>query len=202
MNRIAFIFVLSSFCLLTNFASSQNLDSQIDKLYQVNNNEPGFSIAVFKGNEIILEKQYGSSNLDYNIPVTSETVFDIGSIAKQFTAGAILLLEHQGKLSIEEPAYKYIENFPRYKKGNPTIGQLLNQTSGIKEVDPYLEVCDINWRDYIRPAMLINIITNIDKLNFTPGEYFYYTNANYILLASIIEKASGMSYEDYLKKHF
>ncbi|WBX73002.1 serine hydrolase [Tenacibaculum pacificus] len=201
MNKIAFIFVLLSFCLLTNFASSQNLDSEIDKLYQVNNNEPGFSVAVFKGDKITIEKQYGSSNLDYNIPVTKETVFDIGSIAKQFTAGAILLLENQGKLSIKDPAYKYIKNLPRYKKGNPTIEHLLNQTSGIKEVDPYLEVCDINWRDYIKSSMLVNIITNIDKLNFEPGEYFYYTNANYILLASIIEIASGMSYEDYLQKN-
>lgn len=201
MNRITFTFNLLSFFILTNFASSQNLDSQIDKLYQVNNNEPGFSVAVFKGDEITFEKQYGSANLDYNIPITSETVFDIGSIAKQFTAAAILLLEHQGKLSITDPAYKYIDNLPRYKKGNPTIEQLLNQTSGIKEVDPYLEVCDIHWNDYIRHSMLINIITNIDELNFAPGEYFYYSNANYILLASIVENASGMSFEDYLQEN-
>ena len=199
MNRIAFIFILSSFCLATNSASSQDLDSQIDKLYQVNTNEPGFSIAVYKGDKIIVEKQYGSSHLDYNIPVTNETVFDIGSIAKQFTAAAILLLENQGKLSIKDPAYKYIDNLPRYKKGNPTIEQLLNQTSGIKEVDPYLEICDIHWMDYIRQSMLVNIITNIEELHFTPGEYFYYSNANYVLLASIVEKASGMSFEDYLQ---
>ncbi|QNM85092.1 beta-lactamase family protein [Polaribacter pectinis] len=198
MNKTPFIIL---FLLLSNILVSQNLDAEIDKLYQVKNNEPGFSVAVFKGDKIIVEKQYGSSNLDYDIPVTNKTVFDIGSIAKQFTATAILLLEHQEKLSIKDLANKYIENLPRYKKGNPTIEHLLNQTSGIKEVDPYLEVCDINWRDYIKPAMVTNIITNIDELNFSPGEYFYYTNANYILLASIIEKASGMSYEDYLQKN-
>jgi len=91
---------LLSFCCLTYFASSQNLDSEIDKLYQVKNNKPGFSVAVFKGDKIIVEKQYGISNLDSIILVTKETVFDIGSIAKQFTAGAILLPENQGKLSI------------------------------------------------------------------------------------------------------
>jgi len=201
MKRITFIITLLSFCCLTNVASSQNFDSEIDSLYQVKNNEPGFSVAVFKGDKITTEKQYGISNLDYMIPVTKETVFDIGSIAKQFTAGAILLLENQGKLSIRDPAYKYIDNLPRYKKGDPTIEQFLNQTSGIKEVDPYLEVCDINWRDYIKSSMLVNIIINIDELNFSPGDYFYYTNANYILLAYIIEKASGMLYEDYLQKN-
>ncbi|WP_111708714.1 serine hydrolase domain-containing protein [Lutibacter citreus] len=201
MNKTAFIFTLISFCLLTNFVNSQNLDAEIDKLYKVNNNEPGFSVAVFKGDKIIVEKQYGNANLDYSIPITSETVFDIGSIAKQFTSAAILLLEEEGKLSIKDPAYKYIENLPRYKKGNPTIEHLLNQTSGIKEIDPYLEVCDIHWRDYIRHSMLVNIITNIEELNFTPGDYFYYSNANYILLASIVEKASGMSFENYLQDH-
>ncbi len=201
MNKTAFTLVLLTFYLLTNLVSSQNLNSKIDRLYQVNDNEPGFSISVFKGDKIITEKQYGIANLNYNIPITGETVFDIGSIAKQFTAAAILLLEEKGKLSIKEPAYKYLKNLPRYKKGDPTIEQLLNQTSGIKEVDPFLEVCDIHWRDYITPAILINIITNINELNFTPGEYFYYTNANYILLASIIEKASGTPYEDYLQEN-
>ncbi|MCG8328850.1 MAG: beta-lactamase family protein [Chitinophagales bacterium] len=201
MTKSRFVFFFLSIVLIPDAVISQNLETQIDKLYQVTENSPGFSIAIFKNNEIILEKQYGNAHLDYNVPITKETVFDIGSIGKQFTAAAILLLEHQGKLSIKDPAYKYIENLPQYKKGNPTIEHLLNQTSGIKEVDNYLEVGDIHFRDYIRPTMLINIITNINELYFKPGEYFYYTNANYILLASIIEKASGLSYDDYLKQN-
>ena len=59
---------------------------------------------------------------------------------------------------------------------------------------------DIHWQDYIKSSMLLNIIVIIDELNFSPGDYFYYTNTNYILLASVIEKASGMSYEDYLQE--
>ncbi len=200
MNRIAFIFVLLSFSLLTNFASSQNLNSEIDKLYQVNDNEPGFSIAVFKGDKIILEKQYGIANLDYNVPISNETVFDIASIGKQFTAAAILLLEEEGKLSIKDPAYEYIENLPRYKKGNPTIENLLNQTSGIKEVDPYLDVLDLRFSEYLTQSQMINIITNIKELKFKPGEYFHYTNANYILLANIIENVSGKSFADFIQE--
>ncbi|CDF79476.1 beta-lactamase [Formosa agariphila KMM 3901] len=169
MCRIPFSLVLVLFCLQTHVAHTQNLEAEIDKLYQVDNNSPGFSVAVYQGDKISFEKQYGNANLGYNIPITRETVFDIGSIGKQFTAAAILLLEAEGKLAINEPAYTYIENLPRYKKGNPTIEHLLNQTSGIKEVDSYLEVCDIHWRDYIRPSMLTHIITNIETLNFTPG---------------------------------
>lgn len=181
--------------------SSQNLESEIDKLYEVKKSEPGFSVAVFKTNEILFEKQYGEANLDYNIPISSETVFDIGSIAKQFTAAAILILEQEGKLSIKDPAYKYIDNLPRYEKGNPTIEHLLNQTSGIKEVDPYWDAIDLYYRDFISQSQVINIITKVNALRFAPGEHFYYTNANYILLASIIEKVSGQPFSDYLQQN-
>jgi len=200
MNRIVFNSVVLSFCLLINFAVSQDVSSEIDKLYQVNDNEPGFSIVVIKGDEIIFEKQYGIANLDYNVPINTETVFDVASIGKQFTAAAILLLEEEGKLSIKDPAYKYIENLPRYKKGNPTIENLLNQTSGIKEVDPYLDVLDIRWYDYLSQSQMINIITKIKELKFKPGEYFHYTNANYILLAHIIESVSGKPFSDFMQE--
>tara|TARA_R110000868_G_C10894730_1_gene763865 strand:- start:93 stop:1751 length:1659 start_codon:yes stop_codon:yes gene_type:complete len=198
MNRIVFILKMFSFCLLTNFASSQNLESEIDKLYEVEENEPGFSIAIIKGDTIIFEKQYGIANLDYNIPISNETVFDIASIGKQFTATAILLLEEEGKLSIKDPAYKYIENLPRYEKGNPTIENLLTQTSGIKEVDPYLDVLDLRWYDYLSQSQMINIITNVKELKFKPGEYYHYTNANYILLANIIENVSEKPFVDFI----
>ncbi|MDO6598045.1 serine hydrolase domain-containing protein [Oceanihabitans sp. 2_MG-2023] len=187
--------------LISNLGYAQNLQPKIDDLYQVDENSPGFSIAVFKGDEIILEKQYGNSNLDYNIPITNETVFDIGSIAKQFTAAAILLLENEGKLSTKEPAYKYIDNLPRYKKGDPTIEQLLNQTSGIPEVDPYFHLTDLSFNDLLTQTRVSNIIVNLKELNFKPGEYFEYTNVNYILLADIIEKVSEKSFIEYLQEH-
>jgi CubicO group peptidase (beta-lactamase class C family) len=201
MNKVKILVFIIIVLFLPSTATSQNFEPEIDNLYQVKNNDPGFSVAVFEGNKIIFEKQYGSSNLGYNIPVTKETIFDIGSIAKQFTAAAILLLEQEGKLSIKDPAYKYVDNLPRYKKGNPTIEQLLNQTSGIKEVDYYMEVMDFHSQDYISQSQVINIITKVSELRFTPGEYFYYTNANYILLASIIEKASEKQYSTYLQEH-
>lgn len=201
MNKKHFGILIIFLLLIPKLATSQNIDLKIDSLYQVNSNQPGFSIAVFKGDKIILEKQYGIANLDYNIPITNQTVFDIGSIAKQFTAAAILLLENEGKLSIEEPAYKYIDNFPRYKKGDPTIEQLLNQTSGIPEVDPYFYLIDLSFNDLLTQSRVSNIIVNLKELNFKPGEYFEYTNANYILLANIIEKVSKKSFAEFLQDH-
>lgn len=196
--KLLFLFLSASF-LLTSI-TAQTIEAEINKLYQANENEPGFSIAVFQGDKIILEKQYGSANLSYNIPITEETVFDIGSIAKQLTAAAVLLLEEEGKLSIKDPAYKYVDQLPRFKKGDPTIEHLLNQTSGIKEVDHYLGVLDLSFRDYLSQSQVINVITKVAELRFAPGEYFYYSNANYILLASIIEKASGKPFATYLQE--
>ena len=201
MNKKHFGILIIFSLLIPIFGISQNIVSKIDTLFQVDENQPGFSIAVFKDDNIVLEKQFGSANLDYNVSITSETVFDIGSIAKQFTAAAILLLENEGKLTIKDPAYKYIDNLPRYKKGDPTIEQLLNQTSGIKEVDPYFHLTNLSFYDLLTQSRVTNIILNIDELNFNPGEYFEYTNANYILLANIIEKASGEAYATYLQSH-
>ncbi|TDY05775.1 serine hydrolase domain-containing protein [Meridianimaribacter flavus] len=186
--------------LLPTFGFCQNLDSQVDKIYQVKDNAPGISILISKGEKILLEKQYGISNLDYDIPITNKTVFDIGSIAKQFTAYAILLLEKQGKISIKEPAYKYIYNLPRYQKGNPTIEQLLNQTSGIKEVDGIAGMADLTKNDLLTQSQMINFITKITSLNFKPGEYFQYTNSNYILLADIITKVSGKPFAEFMQE--
>jgi len=182
------------------FGFCQNLDAQLDKIYQAGNNAPGYSIIISKGEDILLEKQYGMSNLDYDIPITNKTVFDIGSIAKQFTAFAILLLEEQGKLSIEEAAYKYINNLPRYQKGNPSIEQLLNQTSGIKEVDGIAGIADLTRNDLLTQSQMMNFITKTKSLNFKPGEYFQYTNSNYILLADIIAKVSGKSFADFMQE--
>ncbi|WP_108805578.1 serine hydrolase [Aquimarina sp. Aq107] len=201
MNKKQFGILIIFLLLIPKLATSQNVDSKIDSLYKVKGNQPGFSIAVFKGDKIILDKQYGIANLDYNFPITNETVFDIGSIAKQFTAAAILILENEGKLSIKEPAYKYIDNLPRYKKGDPTIEQLLNQTSGIPEVDPYFYLTDLSFNDLLTQSRVSNIIVNLKELNFKPGEYFEYTNANYILLANIIEKVSEKSFTEYLQDH-
>ncbi|MBU3024886.1 serine hydrolase domain-containing protein [Zobellia galactanivorans] len=201
MTKKLFDILLILSLLIPNLATSQSIVSSVDSLYKVNNNQPGFSIAVFKGNEILLEKQYGTANLDYGIPITNETVFDIGSIAKQFTAAAILLLENEGKLSLKEPAYKYIDKLPRYKKGDPTIEQLLNQTSGIPEVDPYFYLTDLSFNDLLTQSRVSNIIVNLKELNFKPGDYFEYTNTNYILLANIIEKVSEKPFVEYLQEH-
>lgn len=199
MTRTQVIVLLLALCF-SNFTISQDLKAEVDRLYQVEQTEPGFSIAVYKGDKIVLEKQYGSANLDYDIPITEATVFDIGSIAKQFTAFAILLLEERKQLSITEPAYTYLEELPRYPKGDPTIEQLLNQTSGIREVDLLAGIVDLTTADLLSQSQMINLITKENNLNFKPGDYFQYTNSNYVLLAQIIATVSGKSFAEFMEE--
>ncbi|MEL6559036.1 MAG: serine hydrolase domain-containing protein [Bacteroidota bacterium] len=190
--------VLLLLILMHGYAYCQTLEAEIDKIYKVKENAPGYSIAVFKSDQIIFEKQYGIANMDYDIPITQKTLFDVGSVAKQFTAYAILLLEERGQLSIKDPAYQYIDQLPRYLKGDPTIEQLLNQTSGISEVDGIAGIADLGMNDLLTQSRMMNFIVKARTLNFSPGAYFQYTNSNYILLADIIAKVSGKSFANFM----
>ncbi len=154
----------------------------------------GFSgaLLVAKNGEVILNKGYGLAIRDRNIPNTSETIFCIGSITKQFTAAAIMTLEKQGKLKTEDPITKYFEGVPP-DKSSITLHHLLTHTSGL--------VPDVGG-DYDRDERdeTVRKILAL-PLEFSPGDRFEYSNVNYTLLAAIIEKVSGQPYEQYIHGH-
>ncbi|WP_159025639.1 serine hydrolase [Aquimarina sp. Aq78] len=150
------------------------------------------SVLVAQKGKVLLEKGYGYSNRENKIKSTSETVFDIGSITKQFTGAAILKLEMQGKLSVEDKLSKYISNIPDDKK-DITLHQLLTHSSGFQSAigDDYE---NISTQEFIKEAFK-------RKLLFKPGTKFTYSNVGYSFLGIIIEEVSGISYEEYLMKH-
>lgn len=149
-------------------------------------------ILVAKNGKVILRKGYGWANETRKIPLTSESVFDIGSVTKQFTAAAILKLVEQGKLRVTDSITRFFKDVPEDKQ-NITIHQLLTHTAGFEhdvETAARFPIRD----EWVRAALN-------SKLKLTPGERFNYSNAGYSLLAAIIEVASGSSYESYLHKH-
>ena len=150
------------------------------------------SILVVKGREIIIKKGYGWANYDKKYPVTSTTLFDIGSITKPFTATAVLVLEQQGKLSVSDSIAGYFESTPDEKAGI-TIHHLLTHTSGL------LEYHDTkgDFEEMTREEAVRRILTQ--KLKFKPGEGNDYSNSGYTLLAAIIEKVTGQTYQEFLK---
>lgn len=203
MKRHLFIktIALISFTLLFSFSNqAQNIESQIDDILNASYkaNEPGATALVYKNGNVIYRKGFGSANLELGVAMKPEHVFEIGSITKQFTAIAILMLEEQGKLKVEDEITKYIPDYPTLGK-TITIHQLLNHTSGIKSYTAMQSFRDNARRD-MTPTEIIDFFKN-EQMDFDPGEKFLYNNSGYILLGHIIEVVTGNSYADFIQKN-
>lgn len=186
------------------------LADRVDKYIENSYKDGGFNgtILIADNGAIVYEKSYGYSDFENKMPNSSETIFKIGSITKQFTAMAIMMLQEYGKLKLEDKLNKYIPDFPG---GNTiTIHNLLSMSSGItNDVKGVLPIYDRTKGTYIdlnsetlkdktfTVEELISLFKN-KNINFKAGERFEYSNSNYILLAYIIEKVSGMSYKEFL----
>ena len=129
------------------------------------------------------QKAFGKASLELSVPMTTENVFEIGSITKQFTAVAILMLNEQGKLKLTDDMTTYIPDYPTNGK-TITIHNLLNHTSGIKSYTGMSSFQDLASED-MTPTELIDTFKN-EPMDFDPGEEFRYNNSGYILLGSII----------------
>ena len=159
---------------------------------------PGVSFLIAKDGKPIYQKAFGMANIELNVPMTTKNVIEIGSITKQFTAVAILMLEEQGKLNIKDDITKYIPDYPTHNK-KITIHQLLNHTSGIKSYTSMSNFLS-NARTDMTPLELIDVFKN-EPMDFEPGEKFLYNNSGYILLGYIIEVVSGETYAEFLDNH-
>ena len=185
--------------LLATVGLAQDL-ARMDEVvhYNVSNKKFMGSVLVARSEEILLNKGYGSANLEWNIPNSPATKFRLGSVTKQFTAAAILLLEERGKLKTDDPVKKFMSDAPTAWE-MITIYHLLTHTSGIPNFT--------SFPDYPsqKPfaAMPEKLVARFrDKpLDFQPGEKWSYSNSGYILLGYVLEKASGESYEKFLQEN-
>lgn len=193
-------FLLSFFLLFINsllFCQSADkiITAKIDSLFDRfdSTGSPGAAVVVVRGNKIIYQNEYGTANLEYGIAINPETVFHIGSVSKQFTAFAILLLESRHKLSIDDDIRKYLPELPDFGD-TIRISNLLHHTSGLREMETLLQICGISTADEIDADELMRLIIRQRKLNFKPGEKIEYSNTGYFLLARIVEKITGESF--------
>jgi len=159
---------------------------------------PGLSLAIVCGDEVVRARGYGFASLELNVAVTPETVFQIGSITKQFTATAVMMLVAEGKVSLDESITGYQEGLPAVW-GAVTVRHLLAHTSGIKS---FTNIPDVTERLTFLPTTRDEILALIanERLEFAPGERYAYNNTGYYLLGHIIEKASGQRYADFLQE--
>jgi len=152
------------------------------------------SVLVAKNDIIILSKGYGWANREYKIPNSPATVFNIGSVTKQFTAAAIMKLVEQGKLKVSDKLPQFFSNVPKDKK-DITIHQLLTHTSGISPATGGFRYDEASKQEFLDLCFTADLLTK-------PGENHRYANANYILLAAIIEKVSNQAYGTFLEEQF
>lgn len=181
---------------------SQNQLQKIDSLFNGWNtpNHPGGAIAVMQEGKTVFSKAYGLASLEYLTPNSTETLFNIGSNSKQFTAMAIVLLNERNELSFDDDIRTHIPELPDFGK-TITIRHLLHHTSGLRDVHGLLGLA--GWRndDVIANEDLNRIIFKQNNLNFKPGEEFLYCNTGYMLLVNIIEKVTGEKFKYWLKEN-
>jgi CubicO group peptidase (beta-lactamase class C family) len=175
---------------------------QIDALFREldTTKTPGYAMAIEQNGENIYSNGYGMANLEYGIPINPETIFHVASISKQFTAFAVLILESEGILSVDDEIKKHIPEFPDFGK-KITIQHLLNHTSGLRDQWELLITAGWRWDDVITQEDLLNVIYRQKELNFEPGSEYLYCNSGYTLLTVIVDNVSGMKFTDFTKKY-
>lgn len=194
------IVLITLLTIVSTVAQTQNIATKIDSLLLTvfkDKNGPGGVFMVAKQGKPIYQKAFGKANLELNVDLKTEDVFQLGSMTKQFTAVAILQLEEQGKLNVNDLVSKFI---PDYPNGNKiTLHHLLTHTSGIKDFTKMKSLQQIGQKD-LSPTEMIAFFKN-EPVDFPPGEKFDYNNSGYFLLGYVIEIVSGEKYEDYIKKY-
>ncbi len=181
----------------TNKIASKKIDSTFASY---NSKTPGVVVAVVKDGKVIFKKGYGMANLEYDIPITPKTVFNIASVSKQFTAFAIYLLENDGLLSFEDDIRKYIPELPDYGT-MIKVKHFLAHTSGLRDHVALASIAGGYYlADLSNTEQNLKLLSRQRSLNFIPGSTFGYCNSNYTLLAIIINRITGKKISEYTRE--
>jgi D-alanyl-D-alanine carboxypeptidase len=156
---------------------------------------PGLSVAVLRDGEVVFARGYGLANVEHQVPATAETMYQLASVTKQFTATAVMMLVEEGKLTLATPLRSVLPDVPDAWAG-VTIAQLLTHTSGIPSYTSLPDFGTMMRKDFT-PAELIGLVRE-RPMDFAPGEKWRYNNSGYVLLGMIVEKVSGQPWGTFL----
>ncbi len=198
--------VCLGFALALSFACfAQSLDhTHIDPVFAEfqHTDTPGCAVGVDVPGQQRFTAAYGMADLEHNVPVTLDTVFEAGSVSKQFTAAALLLLVERGKVSLDDDFRKYFPEMPAYDRPI-TVRQLLNHTSGLRDWGGIEDTA--GWprttREYTHPLVL-EILSHQRALNYLPGDAWSYTNSGYNLAAMLVERVTGTTLQAFMRKEY
>lgn len=179
--------------IITNTATAQDKSARIDSIFKWSTpNTPGCVCAVAKDGKLVFEKAYGSADIEREVFLNTNSVFDIGSTHKQFVAASVLLLAEDGKLSLTDDIHKYIPQLPDYGH-KISIDNLLTHTSGLRDWTGLLSLSS-------EKTDVLTLILRQRHLNFVPGEEWSYSNSGYVLAKEIVARVSGMSFGEFAHK--
>lgn len=185
-------------------ADDQTIASLIDKTAQeaiTAGETPGLQVAVYKNGKPLLVKAYGSANLELRVPVNNDSVFRIGSVTKQFTAAALLKLQEEGRLSLDDKLSKYFPDFPR--AGDITLLQMLHHTSGLHNYTAEPDAMTKFFPLAHKSEEMLQSFTRMSKLlDFEPGTGWNYSNTAYYILGMVVEKVEQKPLATIFKDRF
>ncbi len=188
-------------CLIASLAApglARTPEPRVDRVFAPwdRPSSPGCALAVVRRGALVYEKGYGVANLELGVPITPRTVFDIGSVSKQFTAMSILLLAEDGKLSLDDEIHHFIPELPDY--GAPiTVRNMLHHLSGLKSYTDLFDLAGVPEIDQTTDDDALALIARQHTLNFAPGRQYLYSDTNYFLLALVVRRLSGETLREF-----
>ncbi|HSF16285.1 MAG TPA: serine hydrolase domain-containing protein [Vicinamibacteria bacterium] len=201
LRALTFVLVFSS---LPVVAAQPPLDAsrQVDAIFEPWSSlkTPGCAVGVAYKGLTVLSRAYGMADLEHDIPNTPDTIFEGGSVSKQFTAAAVILLAIDGKLSFDDDVRKYVPEVPDYGK-TITLRHMMNHTSGLRDWGSVAAISGWGRQERTHThAHVIDIVSRQSAVNFEPGHEYSYCNTGFNLLAIIVSRVSGMSFAEFSKK--
>jgi CubicO group peptidase (beta-lactamase class C family) len=194
--------LLVALCLAPSLARAQSIPdtigARIDRLFQrFDSTSPGCLVGVGRGGQVVHARGYGMANLEYGIPLTRASISESGSVAKQFTAAALALLQLDGKLSLDDDIRKFLPELPDF--GTPiTIRHLLTHTSGLRDQWALLGLMGRGPGSEVHThAEILDLVQRQRELNFPVGSEYLYSNTGYVLAATIVERVSGVPFATF-----
>ena len=161
------------------------------------NDSPGLAIRIIRDGSPRYSKAFGMADLEHDIPITTSSVFQLASVSKQFTAFALMSLEREGQLSLDDDVRQHLTELPDYHH-TITLRHLAQHTSGLRDIDDLFALRGIGANDEVTHAEAVALLVRQNGLNFTPGTTFEYSNSGYILLAEVVARVSGKPFAEFL----
>lgn len=200
LSCIFFIFMVLSIDTFSQLNPEQ--EEEIDELFQYwdRPNHPGGSVGIMQDGKLLYAKAFGMASLEYKVPNTYGTIFNIASVSKQFTSMGILLLQKQGKLSIEDDIRKHLPELPDF--GDPiTLKQCMQHLSGMRSLHALLGMAGWRGDDTRTNEDLFRFMQKQTDLNFKPGDEFLYCNTGYMLLSRVIARVTEQEFPTWMKEN-